>query len=359
MICFVWDGLPQYAARCIGEFVKRSEEKVAVVATRPQVPVTGMERLCGCDVVWIDYDESRTLREILGEIPEMMVVSGWGVGAFNRFRDEVHSGGGRVIAMCDNNWTGISLKVLLNAIRFRLCVRGKYEGYFVPGRSGTRLLKFYGVDSRKIATGIYSADSSLFRNGPPLNEREKKIIFVGQFIERKNVRRLVAAFTAAALPGWRLEMYGSGPLHEEITRIAERFNSEKEVGEKGEGSRQSIRIHPFVQPEELAALYRTARIFVLPSLEEHWGLVVHEAALSGCVLLLGEKTGAAADLLGKSNGFSFDPFSEESIRAAIEKGAAMDEASLLAAQKESLELSSAIGLGNFAESVMRFREADG
>ena len=39
MICFAWDGFPQYAARCVGAFVKTTSEQVVVVGTRPDVPV--------------------------------------------------------------------------------------------------------------------------------------------------------------------------------------------------------------------------------------------------------------------------------------------------------------------------------
>ena len=50
----------------------------------------------------------------------------------------------------------------------------------------------------------------------------------------------------------------------------------------------------------------------MPSLEEHWGLVVHEAALSGCALLLSNRVGAKEDFLEEGvNGLSFDPYSVE------------------------------------------------
>ena len=39
MICFAWPGFPQYASRCIAAFVRKSQERVVVVATVPDVPV--------------------------------------------------------------------------------------------------------------------------------------------------------------------------------------------------------------------------------------------------------------------------------------------------------------------------------
>jgi glycosyltransferase involved in cell wall biosynthesis len=76
---------------------------------------------------------------------------------------------------------------------------------------------------------------------------------------------LARAFARIAhrLPDWELCLYGSGPLQSAI-------------------SHPRIKVHGFIQPEQLGSLYRQARIFALPSFSEAWGVVVHEAALSGC-----------------------------------------------------------------------------
>lgn len=341
MICIAWNELPQYGARCIGAFVASTDDEVVVVATRPRVPIKGMEDACKCRIVWIGTEDQRTLGEIVGCNPHVLVVSGWGTGVFNRFRDEVHARGDKVIAMCDNNWMGWSIREFLKAIRFRLKLRDKYHGFFVPGKSGIKLLKAYGVKESRIATGLYSADASLFTNGRPLAERPKTIIYVGQFIERKNVRRLIQAFQSLDSPDWKLEMYGAGPLHDEIECLSK----------NGSAQQGKIAVYPFVQPEQLAKRYQSARIFILPSLSEHWGLVVHEAALSGCVLLVGNHTGATEDLLGLKNGFTFDPYSIDSISGVMDKAMSLSDEELLIAQKESLEKASAVSLDRFANSL--------
>lgn len=351
MIVFAWDGFPQYAARCIVAFVKSTDEQVVVVATRPAVPIEGMDALCGTKVLWIGYDESRSLLDMLGEIPRLLIVSGWGISVFNHFRDEVRLSGGKVVAMCDNNWTGFTLKELIKAIRFRFMIRDKYHGFFVPGKSGIELLKFYGVDERIIATGLYTADSSLFSNGKPLAMREKRIIYVGRFVPYKNALRMVEAFAVAAGAvdaKWTLDLYGCGPLRSELDELIAAVNASLAHN----GSR--VECHDFLQPEELAVMYREARIFCLPSISEHWGLVVHEAALSGCVLLLGDKTGAADDLLGKGNGIAFNPSSVEAIEAAFRNAMSMDDCELANAQAESIDLASRIHMQKFVDSVSRF-----
>lgn len=342
MICFAWDGFPQYAARCIGAFVKTTTEQVVVVATRPDVPIEGMERLAGCPVIWIDRDANlQTLK--LSNLQTLnlsnlstLFVTGWYVPAFNRVRDEVRAHGGKVVGMVDNNYDIHGLKgwvwEILKAIRFWLLLRRKYDAFLVPGKSGRRILRFWGAKDEQIFEGLYAADETLFTPGPPIAERPKKIIYVGQLCERKNVKRLVTAFESLKVRkfeglkvnDWVLEMYGCGPLKDDLLKLS---NS------------QTFKLSNFMQPEELAAKYREARIFILPSLEEHWGLVVHEAALSGCVLLLSNRVGAADDLLTDGvNGYSFDPFDVDDI--ADKMARAMAEAETLdvaAAQKTAAE----------------------
>lgn len=338
MICFAWSGFPQYAARCVGALVKAIDEQVVVVATRPSVPVEGMERLSRCRVVWLEASDERPLRDVLGENPSVLFTSGWAVKLFNRYRDEVRTHGGRVIAMSDNNCR-FSLREVVKAIRFRLFLRNKYDGFFVAGVSCARLLRFYGVPKSKIQIGMYSADSSIFNDrGVPICNRPKKIIFVGQLCERKNPIRLCQAFRLAKgfEHGWSLELYGCGPLQNKIPQ--------------GNG----VFVHGFLQPEELAAKYRESRIFCLPSLEEHWGLVVHEAALSGCVLLLSDAIGAKDDFVGKENGFLFGATDEKAFARTMARAMALDDAALCRASRESLEKGRQISLDCFVKGVKYF-----
>ena len=334
MICFIWSGFPQYAARCVGAFVTHSKEKCIVVATRPKVPVEGMEQLCGCKVIWIGSECKETLRNLVGELPNIAIIDGWGVPVFNRFRDEVLDGGGRTYAMVDNNFV-FSVKEMIKALRFRLFLRRKYSAYLVPGNSGVRLLKFYGVDKQKIFKGMYAADASLFNSTTHLANREKRILFVGQFCDRKNVLSLVKAFLQVSTDvryGWTLELCGCGPQKNMIPKDS------------------AVIVHDFVQPEILAAIYRNARVFCLPSKEEHWGLVVHEAALSGCYLLLSRQVGAAMDFVGPHNGVLFDATNMDELVKSIVRAMNLTQDQLFMAEHESIEKSKMASISQFVDS---------
>lgn len=350
MICFNWTGFPQYGARCVRAFVEAMPgEKCVVVAMRPGVPIRGMEEIAGCPVVWITPDERRSIVDVCGEMPSWIGVSGWFSPIYNRWRDEVKAAGGRVICGCDNNLYigGLRsfLKEAVKSLRFRLFFRKKYDAFLVPGKSGRRLFRFYGVPDEQIVEGSYGADHALFFDGPPLSERPKRMIYVGQLCERKNVMRMCEAFVAANEGGeWSLDLYGCGPLESALQDFV-RNNS------KGR-----ITVHPFAQPEELAQRYREARLFCLPSLNEHWGLVVHEAALSGCVLLLSNRIGAGEDLLkpigtDSGNGTTFDPLDVHVMARTFKSAMALTDEQLRVAQHTSCELAKQFGPARFAAAI--------
>jgi glycosyltransferase involved in cell wall biosynthesis len=162
-------------------------------------------------------------------------------------------------------------------------------------------------------------------------------LYVGQLNERKNILRVCEAFLKASekYSSWVLEICGQGNLRDKIP-----------VSEK-------IIVNDFLQPIELAEKYQSAKVFVLGSLEEHWGVVVHEAALAGCVLILSNKVGAAPDFLTKANGALFSPMSVDSITAAMEEVMQWTPKQFDMAQEKTLELSQRFGGDVFADNVLK------
>ena len=375
MICFAWEGFRQYAARCVGKVACATDEEVVVVATKPAVPVVGMDALARCKVVWVDAKNAPNLKVLLaGKLPRILFTTGWSNGIFKRYSHETKANGGKVVCMVDNNfhlvvfsffhlhdWKSIIVECV-KAIRFYVLFRRRYDAFLVPGKSGQRLMSFYKVRSELVKAGMYAADDSLFTSGKSIAERPKKIIYVGQYIERKNVLRLIEAFSRAALSvksGYSLEMYGSGILRDRLVQRAGELN--ESLGRVG----SCIRVNDFVQPEELASLYHTARVFCLPSYEDHWGLVVHEAALSGCFLLLSQYVGAAVDFLvarengeGYINGGIFDPYSTKAIEMAFKQVMQIDDADAARAQAEGLRAAQSTSTRKFAQAILDFAKAN-
>jgi glycosyltransferase involved in cell wall biosynthesis len=240
-----------------------------------------------------------------------------------------------VIGLSDANWRGDLRQLVFGPIAFRLFKRRSFDAMLVPGRQGERLIRWFGIPAARVRTGMYGADPALFASTDDIATRPKRFLFVGQFIARKNVLGLSRAFLrfAARYPGWILQLCGSGEQRDEIPRDPR------------------ILVEDFVQPEQLARHYRQARFFVLPSLVEAWGLVVHEAALNGCGLVLSDRIGSADDLCNARNGVRFRAGSEEDLVGALEEAARFDDARLRAASAESRRLAAQFGPERFGREL--------
>lgn len=334
-VAFSWKGMPQYAARELKAAIAALGVDCAVIGSKPDVPVAGMEAALGQPITWIDDSRRVTWRELGLTRPDIFFQSGWGYRGLNALGAEVRAAGGKVIGFSDANWRGDFRQRVAGAIAFRLHLRRLFDAMIVPGREGRRLMRWYGMPNDRVFEGMYGADPALFNGGPPLVDRPRAVLFVGQFIDRKQVLTLAAAFRrfAAARPGWTLRLTGSGAQRDLIPRA------------------DDIVVEDFVQPEHLADRYRAVRFFVLPSLVEAWGLVVHEAALCGCGLILSDAIGSAADLADDINAVRFAAGDETALVEAMVAAADRAVGDLARVEARSRALAADFGPARFADAV--------
>jgi glycosyltransferase involved in cell wall biosynthesis len=340
-VVFMWSGLPDYAARSISEFIKSSNFKVHVIATRPQVPIEGMEKSLGQPVIWINgYDKKLSWQKLSLERPEIVFQGGWAHPAFNRLAGEARNSGAKTILMNDQNWIGGLRHSFFEPLRYKLFHRKKFDGTFVPGKSGRRFAQALGFGKDRIVEGLYGADAEIFTAGQSLGPREKRFIFVGQLIPRKNILLLVEAFISLAheFPQWSLDIVGSGPLGEHIPK------------------HPKISVQGFLQPAALARELQKSRCLVLPSHEEHWGLVVHEAALCGCALALSTAIGSADDLATPENSVLFASKDREALSSALRNIASWTEHKWQQTEQTSGALARKFGPRLFAKSAQTLIE---
>lgn len=104
------------------------------------------------------------------------------------------------------------------------------------------------------------------------------ILFVGTLQPRKNVVRLIEAFSLlleSSKKDVQLLLVGKkGWLFDEILNAPKRFDVE-----------ENVRLLEFVSDDELTLLYQNAVFFILPSLYEGFGLPILEAMQHGCPVI--------------------------------------------------------------------------
>jgi glycosyltransferase involved in cell wall biosynthesis len=126
-------------------------------------------------------------------------------------------------------------------------------------------------------------------------QRENIVLFVGAIQKRKNVGRLIRAFDLMP-SGWRLVLAGApdGYGAQEELKALEKIHRVQDVEVKG-----------YVSAHELEELYRRARIFAFPSLDEGFGMPVLEAMAHG-VAVLASRRSAIPEVAGDA-AFLVDP----------------------------------------------------
>lgn len=336
-LAIAWQGLPPYAVACVREYARRSGRRVLLIGTQADVPFAPLPVIAGVETAWVDPADGAASWSRLGSrIPERFCVAGWSVPAFNALARQVRAADGKVTLLMDSRWRG-DLRQWVAPLVFGTRHRGQFAAAFVPGASARRFAEWLGLPPERVVTGLYGADPDIFRSGPALAARRRRFLFVGRLEPRKGVRELFEAWrrVQGRLPDWELRLIGTGPLRAAAPTL------------------DRMTITEFLQPAELAPEYRQARFLVLPSHEDHWGLVVHEAALSGCGLVLSRNVGARHDLASARNAIIVPPHDAAGLAEGLETAARLADTALDAAGAESLALAARFGPATFAAGLER------
>ncbi len=140
------------------------------------------------------------------------------------------------------------------------------------------IIKEYNLDSKKVVVtypGIKQIKSMKTTDLKKFDINKDYILFVGTLQPRKNITKLIEAFSKIENKKIDLVIVGKkGWLFEEILNSPSKFGVEKKV-----------KFLDFVTDEDLPSLYRNAKCFVLPSLYEGFGLPVLEAMKYGCPVI--------------------------------------------------------------------------
>ena len=177
------------------------------------------------------------------------------------------------------------------------------KGYFSTGKSCDLYYLNYGATRNKLIrypfTSLYEKDilTNIVGNDEKysirneLNIYESKVIVaIGQFIPRKGFDILLSAMRY--IPS-DVGMYfvGGKPTKEYLNK-------------KEELELANIHFVGFKKKSELAQYYKAADVFVLPTREDIWGLVIQEAMAYGLPVISTEKCAAAQELVeDEKNGY--------------------------------------------------------
>jgi glycosyltransferase involved in cell wall biosynthesis len=139
-------------------------------------------------------------------------------------------------------------------------------------------------------------------NAPELNIQlasSTVFLFIGQLIPRKGVDRLLQACVALQSNGcsnYRVIIIGSGSQEIELKQYVNEHHLQEHIQFLGQ-----------VSYAQLGTYFQCADVFVFPTLEDIWGMVVLEAMAFGKPILCSKWAGAIEMMTDGKNGYIFDP----------------------------------------------------
>lgn len=150
-------------------------------------------------------------------------------------------------------------------------------------------------------------------------------LFVGQLVDRKGIKELLAVWHKhiSQYPDDNLLVIGKGILEH---ALKEKYTSD------------SIHILGGINYDELYRYYALCDVFIMPTLEDNWCLVIPEAMACGKPVACSIYNGGHYELVQDGvNGYKFDPLEPDSIIRTLAK---FHQADLQSMGKKSIEIES-------------------
>ena len=153
----------------------------------------------------------------------------------------------------------------------------------------------YVVDNDWWLSRVQRVDRATMRRDWEIPEQSSVILFCAKLQPWKRPQDLLRAFARARIPDSYLVYAGDGAMRTDLEQEATKLNL-----------RERVRFLGFVNQTGLPQVYCSSDVMVLPSEYEPFGLVVNEAMLCGCPVIVSDRIGARFDLVKEGEtGFVF------------------------------------------------------
>ena len=172
---------------------------------------------------------------------------------------------------------------------------------YASGASQRKLVELLGYNGKVVITKGVGVFNYIPQPSYVPRDNVKKFIYVGRFVEVKNLKFLVNVFNS--LPQYELYLVGFGEQEEELRAM----------------SNKNVHFLGAIDNARLSVVYQQMDVFVLASKSEPWGLVVEEALNNGLPVILSDRVGCAEEIIDEKKGLIFRNNDQDSLKEAILK----------------------------------------
>lgn len=340
---FLYTELAEYTLACIRALAeKRTQDRIVVVhfPINQEAPFDFDFSIAEFYSIEQFQSSAALEKHFTSLSPAVIICSGWIHPWYTRIC-RIYRKSAITILTLDNHWKG-NLKQWAWLLVSRFTLQSWFHYAWVPGSHQLRYARKLGFPANKILTGFYSCDTNRFLSmGEKFRlAKEAKLprvlLCVARYIPVKGYEILWDAFIrwqSEQEQDWELWCAGTGAdfdkrvLHPKIKHLG------------------------FIQKDEWEPIIEKTSIFVLFSLFEPWGVVVHEFAAAGYPLVLSNKVGAAEKFLSPANGWLINTEDRATIDAAFRKIGALDQQSFNQMANASRELAKSLSPYSWVQTL--------
>jgi glycosyltransferase involved in cell wall biosynthesis len=198
------------------------------------------------------------------------------------------------------------------------------DGFLAIGTANRAYYRALGVPDNKIFDVPYTVDNDRFIAAAVLASKQRAevrkkyglpigepvVLYASKFMRRKHPDDVIRAMASLRDNGQAatLFMVGNGKMEHELRDLATSLAMDNVV------------FGGFINQAELPKVYAAADIFVLPSENEPWGLIVNEVMCAGIPVVVSDEVGCVPDLVKDGvNGYHMKAGDIGSLAIALEK----------------------------------------
>lgn len=198
------------------------------------------------------------------------------------------------------------------------------DGFLAIGTANHTYYRSLGVPEAKIFDVPYTVDNDRFIAAAALTREERAavrqayglpsdrpvILYASKFMPRKHPDDVLRAVASLKDKGGSptVFMVGTGEMEQELRNLV------------AELAIDNVVFGGFINQAELPKIFAAADIFVLPSENEPWGLIVNEAMCAGIPIVVSEEVGCVTDLVKDGvNGYHIRAGDVGALAGALEK----------------------------------------
>lgn len=271
------------------------------------------------------FNSYRDFKEFIMKVnPVLVRTSGWVDKDYLRVSKIFKNKGIVTVVVSDTQWKN-TFRQTLGTMVYGSHIRSCFSKMMVAGPYQFEYARKLGFSKKDILFSNLSANTKIYNNNELKVAFEKKIIYVGNLEKVKGTHLLLEAWSSLKdKKEWKLELIGTGTLFKSVDL-------------------PDVIYRGYLNSDEIRPAIESSAFFVLPSMSEQWGVVMHEACLTGVPILCSDEVGSIPLFLIKGyNGFTFKTNDVQDLKKHLQKMINLREEELIRMRANSLCISKRI-----------------